>query len=168
MLRPLAWRLAELSLEWLEEPFLADDLEAYAKWRDEPVRPPVALGENSYRLDGFQRILDIVHPDVAQPDITKTAGLSEGRDICRAIIAAGPRACLHMYGGPIGLYASAHLTAAIDGMSWLEMDSMPNPLFEMLLPEAPVVHEGKLLLPEGPGLGDDLLREEVFENFEIR
>jgi L-alanine-DL-glutamate epimerase-like enolase superfamily enzyme len=73
-----------------------------------------------------------------------------------------------MYGGPIGLYASAHLTAAIDGMSWLEMDSMPNPLFEMLLPEAPVVREGKLLLPEGPGLGDDLLREEVFENFEIR
>jgi hypothetical protein len=53
-------------------------------------------------------------------------------------------------------------------MSWLEMDSMPNPLFEMLLPEAPVVREGKLLLPEGPGLGDDLLREEVFENFEIR
>ncbi|WP_311031312.1 mandelate racemase/muconate lactonizing enzyme family protein [Mesorhizobium koreense] len=168
MLRPLARRLAELSLEWLEEPFLADYLEAYAKWRDEPVRPPVALGENSYRLDGFRRILDIVHPDVAQPDITKTAGLSEGRDICRAIIAAGPRACLHMYGGPIGLYASAHLTAAIDGMSWLEMDSMPNPLFEMLLPEAPVVREGKLLLPEGPGLGDDLLREEVFENFEIR
>jgi L-alanine-DL-glutamate epimerase-like enolase superfamily enzyme len=73
-----------------------------------------------------------------------------------------------MYGGPIGLYASAHLTAAIDGVSWLEMDSMPNPLFEMLLPEAPVVREGKLLLPEGPGLGDDLLREEVFENFEIR
>jgi L-alanine-DL-glutamate epimerase-like enolase superfamily enzyme len=168
MLRPLARRLAELSLEWLEEPFLADDLEAYAKWRDEPVRPPVALGENSYRLDGFRRILDIVHPDVAQPDITKTAGISEGRDICREIIAAGPRACLHMYGGPIGLYASAHLTAAIDGMSWLEMDSMPNPLFEMLLPEAPVVREGKLLLPEGPGLGDDLLREEVFENFEIR
>lgn len=168
MLRPLARRLAELSLEWLEEPFLADDLEAYAKWRDEPVRPPVALGENSYRLDGFRRILDIVHPDVAQPDITKTAGISEGRDICREIIAAGPRACLHMYGGPIGLYASAHLTAAIDGMSWLEMDSMLNPLFEMLLPEAPVVREGKLLLPEGPGLGDDLLREEVFENFEIR
>jgi L-alanine-DL-glutamate epimerase-like enolase superfamily enzyme len=168
MLRPPARRLAELSLEWLEEPFLADDLEAYAKWRDEPVRPPVALGENSYRLDGFRRILDIVHPDVAQPDITKTAGISEGRDICREIIAAGPRACLHMYGGPIGLYASAHLTAAIDGVSWLEMDSMPNPLFEMLLPEAPVVREGKLLLPEGPGLGDDLLREEVFENFEIR
>ena len=167
-LRPLARPLADLSLDWLEEPFLADDLEAYAAWRDEPVRPPVALGENSYRLQGFRTILDIVRPDIVQPDITKTAGISEGRDICRAITTAGPRACLHMYGGPIGLYASAHLSAAIDGMSWLEMDSMPNPLFDMLLPEAPVVREGKLLLPPGSGLGDGLVREGVFERFEVQ
>jgi L-alanine-DL-glutamate epimerase-like enolase superfamily enzyme len=168
VLRPLARPLAELSLGWLEEPFLADDLETYARWRDEPVRPPVALGENSYRLAGFRQILDIVQPDIVQPDLTKTAGISEGRDICRAIIAAGPRACLHMYGGPIGLYASAHLTAAVDGVSWLEMDSMPNPLFEMLLSEAPTVRGGRLALPEGAGLGDNLLREEVFEKFEVR
>jgi L-alanine-DL-glutamate epimerase-like enolase superfamily enzyme len=167
-LKPLAGPLAGLSLDWLEEPFLADDLDAYAAWRDEPERPPVALGENSYRLDGFRRILDIVRPDIVQPDITKTAGISEGRDICREIIGRGPRACLHMYGGPIGLYASAHLSAAIDGMSWLEMDSMPNPLFDMLLREAPEVRQGRLTLPEGPGLGDNLLREEIFEKFEIR
>jgi L-alanine-DL-glutamate epimerase-like enolase superfamily enzyme len=167
VLRPLARPLAELSLGWLEEPFLADDLETYARWRDEPVRPPVALGENSYRLAGFRQILDIVRPDIVQPDLTKTAGISEGRDICRAILAAGPRACLHMYGGPIGLYASAHLSAAIDGMSWLEMDSMPNPLFEMLLPEAPDVREGRLALPQGAGLGDGLFREEMFEKFEV-
>jgi L-alanine-DL-glutamate epimerase-like enolase superfamily enzyme len=73
-----------------------------------------------------------------------------------------------MYGGPIGLYASAHLSAAIDGMSWLEMDSMPNPLFEMLLPQAPQVSDGRLALPKGAGLGDDLFRESVFEKFEVR
>jgi L-alanine-DL-glutamate epimerase-like enolase superfamily enzyme len=167
-LRPLALPLADLTLEWLEEPFLADDIEAYAKWRDEPRRPPVALGENTYRLEGFRQILDVVRPDIVQPDITKTAGISDGREICRAIIAAGPRACLHMYGGPIGLYASAHLSAAIDGMSWLEMDSMPNPLFEMLLPQAPQVNDGKLALPKGAGLGDNLFRESVFEKFEVR
>jgi L-alanine-DL-glutamate epimerase-like enolase superfamily enzyme len=167
-LRPLARPLAELSLGWLEEPFLADDMDSYARWRDEPARPPVALGENSYRLDGFRRILDVVRPDVLQPDITKTGGISEGRDICREIMAAGPRACLHMYGGPIGLYASAHLTAAIDGVSWLEMDSLPNPLFEMLLPEAPDVRDGRLALPPGAGLGDSLFREDIFRKFEVR
>jgi L-alanine-DL-glutamate epimerase-like enolase superfamily enzyme len=167
-LRSFARPLAEISLGWLEEPFLADDLDAYVEWRDEPVRPPVALGENSYHLEGFRRILDVVRPEIAQPDITKTGGISEGRDICRAIIATGRRACLHMYGGPVGLYASAHLAAAIDGMSWLEMDSMPNPLFGMLLPEAPSVREGRLALPAGAGLGDRFFREEIFEEFEVR
>ena len=167
-LRPLAPALFQLSLDWLEEPFLADDISAYRAWRDEPVRPPVALGENTYRQAGFARLIADIDPDVVQPDITKTAGISEGCEICRSIVAAGKRACLHMYGGPIGLYASAHLAAAIEGMSWLEMDSLPNPLFEMLLREAPSIRDGRLGLPPGTGLGDDLVRDEVFEAAEIR
>jgi len=166
-LRPLARRLSDLALDWLEEPFLADDLDSYAAWRDEPVRPPLALGENSYRRDGFRRVLDALLPEVLQPDITKTGGISEGREICRSIISRGRRACLHMYGGPVGLYASAHLSAAIDGMSWLEMDSLQNPLFATLLRDPPAVEQGRLALPAGPGLGD-VLCEDVFEAAEIR
>jgi L-alanine-DL-glutamate epimerase-like enolase superfamily enzyme len=165
-LRPLAGALDALSLDWLEEPFLVDDETAYVAWRDEAVRPPVALGENAYRLAGFRRVLDIVRPDVVQPDITKTGGISEGREICRAILAEGRRCCLHMYGGPVGLYASAHLSAAIDGMSWLEMDSLPNPLFEMLLHQAPTIEGGRLRLAGQPGLGD-VIRHDVFERFEV-
>src|SRR5262249_57293852 len=136
-LKPLARPLAALALDWLEEPFLADDTAAYKAWRGEPFRPPVALGENCYGTAGFSHVLADFSPDVLQPDISKTGGISEGRDICRLIIAAGKRACLHMYGGPIGLYASAHLGAAVAGMAWLEMDSIPNPPFEPLLHDAP-------------------------------
>ena len=69
--------------------------------------------------------------------------------------------------GPEVESASAHLSAAIDGMSWLEMDSLPNPLFDMLLEEAPVVEDGRLRLSGAPGLGD-VVRQEVFERFEVR
>jgi D-galactarolactone cycloisomerase len=167
-LRALARPLADLALDWLEEPFLADDLASYRAWRDEPTRPPIALGENSYGADGFRRLLADIAPDVLQPDITKTAGISEGGDICRLIMSAGKRACLHMYGGPIGLYASAHLSAAIDGVSWLEMDAMPNPLFELLLNDEPRVRDGQLYLPIGAGLGDNLLRPGAFDAAEVR
>jgi len=166
-LKPLARPLADLALEWLEEPFLADDIAAYQAWRDEPIRPPVALGENCYGTAGFSQVLADINPDVLQPDISKTAGISEGRDICRLIIEAGKRACLHMYGGPIGLYASAHLSAAMAGISWLEMDSMPNPLFEHLLNTQPRLSDGRLELPVGAGLGDDLLRSGAFEAAEV-
>jgi D-galactarolactone cycloisomerase len=167
-LRPIAAELAELDLGWLEEPFLVDDPAAYRVWRDEPVRPPLAMGENSYRAAGFQQLLDDIAPDILQPDITKTGGISEGREICRNILAAGRRAHLHMYGGPIGLYASAHLSAAIDGLSWLETDSLPNPLFDLLLREAPLIENGRLQLPKGAGLGDDLLKPGAFDAAEIR
>jgi L-alanine-DL-glutamate epimerase-like enolase superfamily enzyme len=165
-LRPLARRFSELSLEWLEEPLPVHDAAAYRAWRDEPVRPPLALGENTYRAEGFRQLVDEIDPDVVQPDITKTAGISEGQRICRALLDAGKRVCLHMYGGPVGLYASAHLTAAMDGISWLEMDSLPNPLFDTLLRDAPVVREGRLILPPGPGLGT-IMREEVFAAAEV-
>jgi L-alanine-DL-glutamate epimerase-like enolase superfamily enzyme len=112
-------------------------------------------------------LLADISPDVLHPDISKTAGISEGRDICRRIIGAGKRACLHMYGGPIGLYASAHLSAAVAGMSWLEMDSMPNPLFELLLNDEPRVVDGQLELPAGAGLGDNLIRSGAFDAAEV-
>jgi L-alanine-DL-glutamate epimerase-like enolase superfamily enzyme len=166
-LRPLAEQLAALDLGWLEEPFPVDDFDSYRSWRDEPVRPPVAMGENSYRESGFQQLLDDIAPEILQPDITKTGGISEGRLICRRILDAGRRACLHMYGGPIGLYASAHLAAALDGVSWLEMDSLPNPLCDRLLLNGPGVESGQLLLPQGAGLGDDLIAWEAFDAAEI-
>lgn len=167
-LRPLAAAFSELGLGWLEEPFPVDDEAAYRAWRDEPVRPPVAMGENTYREDGFARLIADIAPEIVQPDITKTGGFSEGRNIVRRILAAGCQVCLHMYGGPVGLYASAHLAAAIGEVSLLEMDSLPNPLFEMVLQGAPRVDGGRLELPAGAGLGDDLIRPQVFDGAEIR
>lgn len=167
-LRPVARRLSDLSLAWLEEPLPVHDVAAYRAWRSERVRPPLALGENTYRSDGFRDLVREIDPEIVQPDITKTGGLSEGREICRELVRAGKRVCLHMYGGPVGLYASAHLAAATDGISWLEMDSMPNPLFDKLLRDAPVVRDGRLTLPAGAGLGDDLVSARVFEEAELR
>jgi L-alanine-DL-glutamate epimerase-like enolase superfamily enzyme len=166
-LRAAARRLWDLSLAWLEEPLPVHDLAAYRAWRSEPIRPPVALGENTYRSEGFRRLVQELDPEIIQPDITKTGGLSEGREICRELVRAGKRVCLHMYGGPVGLYASAHLAAAVDGVSWLEMDSMPNPLFDKLLRDTPVVRDGWLTLPAGTGLGDDLVSAKAFDDAEV-
>jgi D-galactarolactone cycloisomerase len=58
-----------------------------------------------------------------------------------------------MFGGAVGLFASAHLTAAIPGAHWLEMDANPNPLLDSVLDVLPVVEKGCLMLPSGPGLG---------------
>ena len=164
-LRALADDLAAARLGWLEEPFAVDDDAAYRGWHGagSPFRDiPLALGENSYGLKGIVAAMDAYAPAVVQPDISKTGGITEGREIARAVVASGRRLCFHMFGGPFGLFASAHLAAAIPGSGpgtgadWVEMDANPNPLFETVVTSPPRVVDGHLLLPDGPGLGVEL------------
>jgi D-galactarolactone cycloisomerase len=144
--------LEAASLDWLEEPFPVDDTDAYRLWHDTPGRPPLAMGENSYGEAGFRTLLAEIDPDWAQPDITKTAGITMGGRLCAMGKAAGKHVALHMYGGPVGLYASAQLAAARTDVDLVEMDAKPNPLFAHLaIP--PEVLDGRLQLPDGPGLG---------------
>jgi len=58
-----------------------------------------------------------------------------------------------MYGGGLGVIASAHLTAAIDGADWLETDSNDNPLYREVFAPALRIEAGDLIMPTGPGLG---------------
>ncbi len=152
-LRPILPDLVDARLTWLEEPFAVDDAAAYRSWKDVAGRPPTAMGENSYGIDGFDRLLADCDPDIVQPDITKTGGITRGRLICERMLGAGKPVCLHMYGGPVGLYASAHLMAALAGSMWLEMEATPNPIFARLLNAPPVVAGGALVLPDAPGIG---------------
>ncbi|WP_293868471.1 mandelate racemase/muconate lactonizing enzyme family protein [uncultured Alsobacter sp.] len=150
--------LKECRLEFLEEPFPVDDTQAYRAWpRDLGI--PLAFGENAQGLASLEDVIGMA--DFVQPDITKTGGISEGLVIGRKAVAAGKKLCFHMFGGAVGLYASAHLTAAIDGAHWLEMDANPNPLFDSTLDVKPAVADGALVMPQGPGLGIALAPEAI-------
>jgi L-alanine-DL-glutamate epimerase-like enolase superfamily enzyme len=138
-------------LLWLEEPFPVDDVQAY---RDYPrdLGVPLAFGENARGLDGIAEVIRL-GADIVQPDITKTGGISDGLAMGRAAIAAGRKLCFHMYGGGLGVIASAHLTAVLDGAHWLETDSNDNPLYGEVLDQPLRFAAGDLVMPAGPGLG---------------
>ena len=154
----MASAMRDCDLEFLEEPFPVDDVDAYRNWpRDLGIS--LAFGENAQGLAALDEVIGLA--DYVQPDITKTGGMSEGQVIGRKAVAAGKKLCFHMFGGAVGLYASAHLTAAIDGAHWLEMDANPNPLLEHSLDVKPRVVDGDLLLPTGPGLGVRLVPDAV-------
>lgn len=154
-LRDLTDDIRAARLQWLEEPFPIDDDAAYRAW---PVIDdlPLALGENARGPDGIAAIMDVYDPAVVQPDITKTAGITEGLEIAHAVVARGKRLCFHMFGGAVGLYGSAHLAAAVEGADWLEMDANPNPLYEKTVNVPPRVERDELLLTGKAGLGIEL------------
>ena len=139
-------------LDWLEEPFPADDDASFDGWQY-GIDVPLAIGENIYGRDALAAATERWSPGVVQPDITKCGGVSEGLEIARDVVANDKRLCLHNYGCAVGLYVSAHVMAAVEGADWLEMDANPNPSFEHTLTIRPTMQDGCLDIPQGPGLG---------------
>jgi L-alanine-DL-glutamate epimerase-like enolase superfamily enzyme len=150
----MADALARFGLEWLEEPMPADT--PVAVWRKLAQASPVPLagGENLRSRGAFDEILAERPFAVLQPDPIKWGGFSGTLPVGREAVAAGLRFCPHYLGGGIGLMACAQLLAALDaGSGFLEFDTNANPLREHMVEDFPVVTEGGVALPRGPGLG---------------
>ena len=149
----MSHRLAEFRPAWLEEPIAADC--SLADWgriaRQSPI--PLAAGEN---MRGEQQFTDATACGafaVIQPDLGKWGGFSGCLPVARQAMAKGRMFCPNWLGGRIGLLASMHLKAAVGGPGYVEVDSNPNPLRELLATPCPAVNEGAVTLSDHPGLG---------------
>jgi D-galactarolactone cycloisomerase len=149
----MATLLAPFAPDWLEEPLPVDaPAEDWARLAAaSPV--PLAGGENLRGDTAFDAAIGAGSLSVIQPDMAKWGGFSGCLPLARRIMAGGRRYYPHYLGGGLGLIASAHLLAAAGGDGLLEVDSNPNPLREGLAAPFPTHADGRMVLPEGPGLG---------------
>ena len=149
----MARRLAPYGLVWLEEPIPADSpVEA---WRELAQGSPIWLagGENLRGEADFEAHMDEGGLSVIQPDLGKWGGFSGCLPVARAALQRNRWFCPHWLGGGIGLTASMHLKAAVGGPGYVEVDSNPNPLRDLLLPPGLAVRDGRVTLADEPGLG---------------
>ncbi len=150
------------NLLFVEEPIPARDLAGYRELVEKsPV--PIAGGENIYGKENFKAALANRSLDIVQPDLTKTGGLKEARDICSLAACWRIPYALHMFGNAVGLLSTLHLATAVPGGLYQETDANPNPLREELLSEPLKFADGCFYLSEKPGLGvelnEDVIRE---------
>ena len=137
-------RVAEYDLAWLEEPLPCDDLEGYARLRDEsPV--PIAGGEHEYTSRAFAHLMEERLHTVFQPDVCWCGGLTELVKIYKMAKYYGMRVCPHR-GSEVW---ALHAIAALD----------PDPLAESGRPwmgfvqGQPKIINGMIKLPTEPGFG---------------
>jgi L-alanine-DL-glutamate epimerase-like enolase superfamily enzyme len=149
----MARRLAPLDIHWLEEPvWPPENLAGLAEVR---VRGgiPTAAGENYGTVWEFRRACEAGAINYAQPSVTKIGGVTELRRVMTIAETFGVQVVPHSaYFGP-GLLASIHCLAAMPAESLVERfycDFAENPLGEAIHPK-----QGRIAVPQGPGLGVD-------------
>lgn len=146
-------RLAECKPAWLEEPIQADH--GLDRWRQLAAasKIPLAAGENMRGEAEFAEAIASGAFAVMQPDLGKWGGLSGCIPVGQRVLADHRLFCPHWLGGGVGLVASMHLKAIVGGPGYVEVDSNPNPLRDLLAGDLVRPVEGGVALPESPGLG---------------
>jgi D-galactarolactone cycloisomerase len=160
----MAHRLEPYHLTWLEEPiFPPDDYKALAKLRAS-CAIPIAAGENLGNLLDVERILDAQAVDVVQPDPIKMGGITECWKALQMAEARGVQAEPHSpWHGP-GLAAALHLIAAMKSHCVAEFYYAD--LKELPIGDAGVPRDGRLFVPQGPGLGVEV-NEDVVSRYRV-
>jgi L-alanine-DL-glutamate epimerase-like enolase superfamily enzyme len=163
--RAVANDLRPVGLKWLEEPIWPpENFDGLAKLRS-ASGIPIAAGENVSTLPDFERLLAADAVDFVQPSPAKMGGISE---LCKVFPVATARNVAVMphsfYDGP-GLLAAVHVTAALgtnDSMiewRWFDLEAS-------IYGAAFAPRDGRIAVPQGPGLGIDP-DPDVIRNFRL-
>ena len=159
--------LDQFSLAWYEDmvPWQLTD-----QWKRlaESVDTPVCTGEDIYLKENFMPLFESRAIAVAHPDIASSGGILETKKIGDLAQEYGIAMALHMAMSPVAALAAVHCAAATENFMVLENHSVDeidqwSQLVEGL--PVPLVEDGHIVVPEGPGLGLTGINEEVLSDF---
>jgi D-galactarolactone cycloisomerase len=152
--------VADCDIGWFEEPVPPEDIAGYLEVKArQPI--PVAGGEASFARWGFREMIAHRAVDILQPDVAACGGISELKKIADMASAFGVRVNPHVWGTGVTLAASLHLLAVIPDNPpglfprppLLELDRSPHPVRDEVTAMPPLSREGRMRVPEAPGLG---------------
>jgi galactonate dehydratase len=145
-------------LLFVEEPVPPEDPEALAAVaRASPI--PIAAGERWATIHGVLPFLKAGAVHLLQPDVANCGGLTQARKIAALAEAYGIGLAPHNPNGPLATAASVQLAASIPNFTMLETIGGPDDdALNRSVVSAPLgAVDGRLPVPEAPGLGVDLL-----------
>ena len=157
--------LAPLKIGWLEEPLSQDDRRGYGDLcKRSPV--PIAAGEGDVTHWDFEDLIERgVH--IVQPDVAFCGGLTVCRQVSQMTEALGRRAVPHCFSTGINLAASLHWMASVPNGDLVEYCLRPSPLMRKLVRNLPPLIDGRVPVPNGPGLGIEL-DEEILNQYRVK
>jgi L-alanine-DL-glutamate epimerase-like enolase superfamily enzyme len=151
----LAQALEKYDLLWLEDPVPPENIDAQAKVT-RSTRTPICTGENLYRKHGYRELIEKQAADIIAPDIPKMGGLLEAKKVADHADTYYIPIAPHNVASPIGTVAAAHVCAAMSNFLVMEFHAFDIPWWDDLVDGGPVIRDGFIQLPDGPGHGLEL------------
>jgi galactonate dehydratase len=154
-------RAAKYDVDWLEEPLPPHDRDGYYRLgRSSEI--PIAAGESEYTAVGMRDLIASQSLGFAQPDVTRAGGITETKRIAQLAQVFDVAYAPHVgFSGVVCVAATLQLAAAMPNFYAMETMVIPNPLREALTQEplasaAQLTADGRMPVPDGPGLGIEL------------
>jgi galactonate dehydratase len=156
--RRLCSALEPFRLLFVEEPVPPENPEALA----EVVRAsriPIAAGERWATIHGVLPFLTARAVDWLQPDVANCGGLTQARKIAALAEAHGVGLAPHNPNGALATAAAVQLAASIPNFAMLETIGGPedDALNRTVVRDPLRTLDGRLTVPDAPGLGVELL-----------
>lgn len=157
--------LQKYNLAWLEDMIPWQHTELWKQITD-AVDIPTLTGEDIYLKEPFielcqKRAVDMIHPDLAS-----SGGILETKKIGDMAQEYGVPMAMHFAGTPISFMANIHCAAATENFVALEHHSVDVPWWEDMVTNIPkpLHKDGFANVPEGPGLGIEVVLDVVKEH----
>ncbi|TMG25239.1 MAG: mandelate racemase/muconate lactonizing enzyme family protein [Chloroflexi bacterium] len=158
--------LQELGVYWYEEPLPQAGYHGYEVLAAN-LDMAIAGGEMLQTRAAFKELLDRRAVDIVQPDVSICGGIADLLFVAELARLSGIQAIPHSWNGAITEAASLHIASLLPDPTLmpgveaplLEYDTTENPFIEGGLREPFRMHDGRIDVPTGPGLGIELDEE---------
>jgi L-alanine-DL-glutamate epimerase-like enolase superfamily enzyme len=152
-------------LYWVEEPVYADNLDGYRRLA-ENCETRIVGGEEEYTIYGFREFVDRGKPGAVQPDVARSGGITHLDKIATLAAERGIPFIPHGYSTDVIVAANLQLIAANRNAPLLEYCVEDSPLRWDLVNEDLTADDGRVEIPDRPGLGISLNRD-VLEEYRV-
>lgn len=158
----MAHRIADAKINcmWYEEPAGPEFPDEIAAIRRK-ISLPICVGERLHSRFMARPILEKHAADILMPDITRCGGIGEMKKIATMCEAYNVPIAPHNPNGPISTIAAAHVMASVPNFFFQEFMVTDVPWRDTVLDRPIPVTGGFFELNDAPGLGFDLVDEEM-------
>lgn len=157
-------RLEKYNIAWAEDLLPWQYLDQYKKIAA-ATTVPLCTGEDTYGKEAFREIIQSGAFSVVHPDVLTSGGILETKKIGEIAEEYGVAMAIHNAESPIAFLAAVHVAAATRNFLALEHHSNDIPWWGDLVAgcKKPIIENGQVELPTGPGLGITELNDEVIQ-----